>query len=309
MWLADTDRPRKKKRPMPAEALGGTVGRTNWGRWGSDDQRGSLNLLTPERVLSALARPRQGSTFSLGTQIGKRGVITSGRNQTWHVTTSVEDPTTPGNGRAEDVVMMHTHAHTHIDGLGHSWFDGKLYNGVDARQAVGRGGSNHGAVDKYGPIVGTAMLLDLTQGRKPFEPGEIVTADALERAAGRADVSGEETDVLLIRVGWTEVFFADRARFESGAPGLGPDATEWVAAQDVAVVGMDCAAFEPMPPPPGVHPLAVHRRFLHDLGTPMMESLDLSAPAAAGVTSGLFVATPLQIQRGLGSPLNPVLVV
>jgi len=294
---------------MAAEVTADNTKPTNWGRWGAADQRGSLNLLTPDRVLAALARPRTGTTYSLGTPVEKRGVITAGRNPTWHVTTSVVDPQAPGNGRAEDVIMLHTHAHTHIDGLGHVWFDGKLYNGVNASDAVGRGGTKHGSVDRYGPIIGTALVLDLTAGRAPFEPGEVITAQALEEATERADVARDEVDILLIRVGWTEVFWHDRERFESGAPGLGPEATDWVADLDVAVVGMDCAAFEPIPPPSGVHPLAVHRRLLHELGTPMIESLDLSAPAQAGVSSGLFVATPLPIQKGLGSPVNPVLVV
>jgi len=282
--------------------------RTNWGRWGDADERGTLNLLTPETVAKALARPRSGRVFSLGTPIGKRGVNTPGRNPTWHVTTTVEDPHAPGNGRAEDVLVLHTHAHTHIDGLAHGWFDGTIYNGIDAKKAVGRGGSNVAGVDKYGPIIGTALLLDVTVGRDPFEPGEPVTADALEQAAARADIPAAEADIVLVRVGWTELFWSDRERYESGSPGLSPEATEWVAALDPAVVGMDTSAIEPQPAPPGVHPLAVHRRFLHDLGTPLIESLALAEPGAAGVTSGLFVATPLNIERGLGSPLNPVLV-
>jgi kynurenine formamidase len=283
--------------------------RSNWGRWGADDERGTLNLLTPERVSQALARPRSGRVFSLGTEIGKRGVITSGRNPTWHVTTTVEDPSTPGNGRAEDIVILHTHAHTHIDGLGHNWFDGKLYNGFPAKRAIGRAGSSKGGVEKYGGIIGTALILDVTRDRPPMEPGEVVTAEALQKAAARASIAAEDADIVLVRVGWTELFFTDKQRYESGAPGLGPDAADWIASLDPAVVGMDCSAIEPLPAPEGVHPLAVHKLFLHQLGTPLIESLNLAEVGAEDVTDGLFIAGPLLIDRGLGSPLNPLLVV
>jgi len=281
----------------------------NWGRWGPLDERGTLNLLTPERVTAALGRPRSGRTFSLGTTIGKRGIVSPSRNPTWHVTTTVEDPSTPGNGRAEDIVAFHTHAHTHIDGLAHSWFDGKIYNGFPAERAVGRGGSNLAGVEKYGPIIGTGLLLDVTIDRAPFGPGERVTARELDNAASRADIDPADADVLMIRVGWTELYWTDRRLYESGSPGLGPDAVEWLAGYDPAVIGMDTAAIEPLPPTKGVHPLAAHRRFLHELGTPLIESLALAEPAEAGVSSGLFIALPLPIDRGLGSPLAPVLVV
>lgn len=283
--------------------------RDNWGRWGADDERGTLNLLTPERVAAALARPRIGRTFGLGTPIGKRGIVSPSRNSTWHVTTTVEDPSSPGDGRAEDVVAFHTHAHTHIDGLAHSWFDGKIYNGFPADRAVGRGGSNLAGVDKYGAIIGTGLLLDVTVGRDPFRAGERVTADELARAADRADIDPADADIIMVRVGWTELYWRDRRTYESGSPGLGPDATEWLASHDPAVLGMDTAAIEPLPPSDGIHPLSVHRRFLHELGTPLIESLALAEAAMAGVTSGLFIAIPLPIHRGLGSPLDPVLVV
>jgi kynurenine formamidase len=115
--------------------------------------------------------------------------------------------------------------------------------------------------------------------------------------------------VLLIRAGWTEVFTSDPERFEQGSPGLGPDGAAWVARQDPAVLGMDVPAIEPVPALPGVDPLANHKLFLHHLGTPLIESLELAEVAAAGVREGLFIAAPLNIDGGLGSPLNPLLVV
>lgn len=280
---------------------------SNWGRWGRDDQRGTLNLLTQERVATALARPRQGRVYTLGAEVGKDGVITGKRNATWHVTTQVQDPTDPGRGRAEDMLIMHTHAHTHIDGFAHAWFDGALYNGVRASDAVGRGGTRHGGVDQYGGIIASAVLIDVTVVRE-LGPGDAITAADLDAASEVAGVSPQPGDALLIRAGWTDVF-PDRARFHSGYPGLAPDGAIWVANRDPSIIGMDVPAIEPVPAMPGVDPLACHHLFLHRLGLPMIESLDLRAVAADHVTEGLFIASPLNIRGGLGSPLNPLLVV
>lgn len=292
---------------IPDSSKAPRAGLGNWNRWADDPGRGSLNLLTPERTVAALALAREGRIYELGAEVGKRGVITGKRNPTWHVTTSVGS--VDADGRAEDVLMMHTHAHTHIDGLGHVWFDGTVFDGVDAANAVGRGGAKFASVANYGGIVGRAVLLDVAHSRPQLEGGHAITAEELEVAAGHAGVRPRSGDIVLIRTGWTGVFRRDEDLFHSGAPGLGPDGAEWIAASDPAAVGMDAPAIDPMPAPPGVHPLACHRRFLHQLGTPLIENLELDEAAAAGVHEALFMAAPLRIDGGLGSPLNPLLIV
>jgi kynurenine formamidase len=280
----------------------------NWGRWGPGDGRGTLNLLTEETVSAALAVKRAGRVFMLGSSVGKRGVITDKRNATWHVTTAVQTPGTE-DGRAEDVIMMHTHAHTHIDGLGHVWFDGKLFNGVSASRAVGRGGTKHAGVEDYGGVIGEAVVLDVTDGRDHLDPGHAISAAELEAAEQRAGVDARAADIILIRTGWTTVFDQDRKLFHSGSPGLSPDGAAWVAEREPAVLGMDVPAVEPVPPPQGVHPLACHRLFLWQLGTPLIENMQLDELAREGVSKGLFMLSPLLIKGGLGSPVNPLLVV
>lgn len=285
-----------------------TGARSNWGRWGPDDQRGALNLITEERVLRALRRPTAGRTYALGTTVGRNGPVSGPRNPTWHVTTQVHNPDDRGRGRAEDMLVMHTHAHSHLDSLAHVWVDGLLYNGASAERSVTRVGTRHASVDGIGSIVGTAVILDVTLDG-PFEPGEAISADHLDAAAGRLPVPVEEADVLLVRTGWMDIFAADPERFAHGEPGFDADGAEWLADQDPAAIGIDNFGFEVIPAGKGANPLLCHELFLRDLGVHLLESLDLSAPAAAGATVGLFVAAPLLIDRGLGSPVNPLLVV
>lgn len=283
-------------------------GRSNWGRWGPDDQRGALNLLTGERVLQALARPRSGEVFALGTEISRRGPISGAhRNPTWQMTMQIQHPDDPGRGRAEDILVMHTHAHTHLDGLAHVWVDGLLYNGVRS-QAVSRGGTKHASVEHYGAIIGTAAILDVSR-RRTLEEGDVITADDLELSARDAGLDAQDADILLIRTRWIEMHGTEPARYAKGEPGLGPDGADWIAAKDPAVVGMDNFGIDPFPATDNANPLACHELFLRDLGVPLIENLDLAGPVAMGAFEGLFIATPLRIRRGLGSPLNPVLVV
>jgi kynurenine formamidase len=279
---------------------------TNWGRWGSEDERGALNLLTPERVAAALARPNEGRVYALGTEVGKRGILARGRNPTWHVTIQVQPPGDAGRGRAEDMVHMHTHAHTHIDGLAHVWYDGQLFNGVPV-SSVGRGGARRMGVEHMGGIVGHAVVLDLAADG-PEDIGHAFTAAALEDAERRAGVRCADADVILLRTGWTDLHDRDPERYHAGEPGLGPEGAGWIAACDPVCVGVDNFALEALPPAEGISPLYCHELFLRDLGVPIIETLSLTAPMADGVTEGVFVAAPLKIEHGLGSPLNPLLI-
>ena len=281
----------------------------NWGRWGPEDERGALNLITEEVVAGALRLPQRGRVIPLGTEVGKKGPITGGRNATWHLTVTVAHPTDPGRGRAEDVLNLHTHAHSHMDGLGHVWTDGQLYNGFPS-STVGRGGAGRLSISRAGGVVTRGVLLDVTgAGDRRWEIGELITVEDLETAgrAGRVDVRAG--DAVMIRTGWYDRFLDGDPVFHAGEPGLGREAADWLASRDVALVGMDNSALEPIPARPGANPLYVHETFLRDHGIFMLELLDLSGLAESGAPEFLFVAAPLRIDRGLGSPVNPLAVI
>jgi kynurenine formamidase len=281
----------------------------NWGRWGDDDELGALNLLTPETVLRALQIPTQGRIIPLGSEVSKRGAITGGRNKTWHVSIQVEHPVDPGRGRAEDTLTMHTHAHSHMDGLAHIWYDGQLYNGFSS-ETVGRGGANKLSLGGVGGIATRGLCLDLTVGgARELEVGELIDVADLERALAVIGTSVEPGDAVLLHSGWFEHHKRGDARFHEGEPGLSPAAADWLAARDPVLVGMDNSAIEPLPPRPGSNPLYVHETLLRDHGIYMLELLDLTELAESGAGTFLFMTAPLRIDRGLGSPVNPTAVI
>ena len=281
----------------------------NWGRWGDDDEVGALNHLTPERVIASLQIPTQGRVIALGSEIGKRGALTGGRNPTWHVSISVQHPSDPGRGRAEDTLTLHTHAHSHMDGLAHIWKDGHLYNDFPSTE-VGRGGANRLSIGNVGGFVARGVLLDVTQdANRTWRVGELIEIADLELALAAHATTLCAGDAVMVRTGWFDLFKSGDKAFHQGEPGLSTSATDWLAAHDPVLVGMDNSALEPMPVAAGVNPLYVHETFLRDHGIYMLELLDLAELAAAHVSPFLFVAAPLQIDRGLGSPINPVAVI
>ena len=277
-------------------------------RWGADDERGAANLVTSEKTREAVSCVQHGKVIQLGSEVGKRGAASGGRNPTWHLTLTVQHPNDPGRGRAEDTLNLHTHSHSHMDGLAHLWFDGKLYNNFPP-SSVGRGGASRLGIDKVGPIVTRGLLLDLTQGgTRQLGVGEVLEAEDLEAAARAADLTPRPGDALLIRTGWFDHFLSGNDLFQQGEPGLGASAIEWIVNADPSVVGMDNGALEPLPPAPGVNPLLVHEELLARRGIFLLELLDLAELSREASGPFCFTVAPLKIEKGLGSPVNPVAV-
>src|SRR3954454_19052020 len=211
----------------------------NWGRWGDDDERGAANLLTAERVMAALAVPTTGRVIPLGSEVGKRGALTGGRNSTWHLSISVQHPTDTGRGRAEDTLTLHTHAHSHMDGLAHIWHGGQLYNGFPSTE-VGRGGANRLSIGNVGGIVTRGVFLDVTEaGSRTWEVGELIEVHDLERALDRHGITLGPGDAVIIRTGWFDLFKNGDPAFDRGEPGLSNEAADWLAQRDPVLVGMD----------------------------------------------------------------------
>ena len=134
---------------------------SNWGRWGVDDERGTLNMLTPEHVGRVVRTPSRGKVYSLGAPAGRDGPIIGLRNTTHHYMSAINnDPSPGGRGSADDVLVTHSHASTHIDGHGHLWYDNQLYNGHPASVVTPDGAVRCG-VQNVDWIVTRGVLLDI----------------------------------------------------------------------------------------------------------------------------------------------------
>jgi kynurenine formamidase len=292
--------------------------RANWGRWGEDDERGALNLVTPQRLLDALRIPRTGRSYDLGAEVRRRGAPRSSGplpSQPIHLFSVDGGDYAAGAalsddaGSAEDYLFLGMHGTTtHIDSLGHMWTGDQLYNGYPSTSVRSQGMRKLG-IQNVGHIVTRGVLLDVAgqRGVQRLGPGEEISAGELETCAAAHGVSVGPGDVVLVRTGWNLRYHEDPIEYARTWPGPGLEAARWLSARDVVAVGADNPAVEVQPGPPGTT-MPVHQLLLRDCGIYLIELLELDALAADGVHEFLFFGAPLRVRGATGAPLNPVAI-
>jgi kynurenine formamidase len=298
-----------------------TIGKrvSNWGRWGPDDERGTMNLISPEIIVAASRLVRAGRVFDLGIPFDSKGPQPGGGriNPIRLMSETGADQVIPGAFRfADDYVFMALQSGTQWDALAHVYYDDKLYNGFDATD-VSVHGAAHCSIDKQGKgVIGRGVLLDIARQRGVdwLQAGEIITADDLQAAADSQGVAVGTGDILLFRTGWRRKFVTeqDPKAFMAGEPGLGMSCVDWLRDHDVAAICSDNWAIEVLPGEIEGEVLNVHMALIRDVGMTLGEIFDLEELsedcAADGVYEFLFCAPPLKFTRGVGSPINPLAV-
>lgn len=283
---------------------------SNWGRWGADDQRGTANLLSEAGVLAATGLARSGKVYSLAAPLSPDGPNLPSRRPTWHVVTTRTRASGGDDMSADDVVMMHTHGTTHIDALCHIYVGDTLYNGHPASSLTPYAAQRCG-VDNVGPIVSRGVLLDVARfrGVERLGDGEAIEPDELDACAAAQGVELRPADIVLVRTGWQSLFGQGgeaRERYYASEPGPSGACGDWFHQHDFVALGADN---------PGVEvvlnwraPLPVHRSVIWGCGGYLLEFLELDALAADRVYEFMFVAAPLRLAGGVGSPIVPLAI-
>ena len=290
---------------MPREA---------WGQWGPDDEIGALNLVGASEVLAATKLVRQGKVVSLAQPLSKKTPVPSHRTGLLHFMDrdggdyAAGARSVHGFQFAEDSVVMPLHLGTHIDALCHAWCEDQLYNGHASTETTSTHGAKKCGVDKLPPIVTRGILLDVAKYHNaPLPNGYSIGVDELKTTADRAGIELKSGDAVLIRTGWLEDQ-AGKRRHDidfNEEPGIDVAAALWLATSGVVMVGADNFAIEAMPFPAGTI-FPVHQRLIRDFGISLLEGLALQAFAQLGIDEFLFVAAPLPIVGGTGSPITPL---
>ena len=293
---------------------------SNAGRWGADDERGTLNLIDAAAVRRGVAAARDGRVFPLAIPFDEHGPQTGaipGRENPRRTMLAVNTPYTGDPSdfcTSDDAVTMGVQAATHWDALAHVSYDGRLYNGVDAG-VVDADGAHRLGIETFGPIVTRGLVADVARlhGVDHFDDGHPVGGDDLDAALAAGGVIAEPGDVLLVRTGQMHFLRqGDPARFAHPTPGLATTAVEWLHDHDVAAVATDTLAFEVWPGEDPAVLLPVHMLDLVDMGMPQGQlwALDeLAADCAAdGRLDVLLCATPLPLTGAVGGPVAPTAV-
>lgn len=291
----------------------------NWGRWGADDQRGTLNFITEESRKRAALAVKDGTAFSLamplslgGPQDG-RGV--PGRINPVRTMLAINTPMSDSPDSAaysDDIVVTPVQAATHWDAFPHVSHRGLLYNGVSADTVTSAGATMFG-IEHFGAVITRGVLIDLPRhlGVERLPAGFEVTRDLLiecEEAQGEPVLPG---DIVLIRTGQVQIFFeGDIHGYHAPTSGLGATASLWFHEREVAAAATDTIAFDLLPSREPEVVLPVHILSLVMMGMPQGQNFVLEELAEACASdrrySFLLDATPEPFVRSTGGMVAPV---
>ena len=296
---------------------------SNWGRWGSDDELGALNYITPAKRVAASALVKRGDTFSLGVPItgGEGPQGGNSRVNPMHFMTATGCDPSPrvnlgGNtGYTDDFIGLSVQGGTQWDALCHVFYDGEMYNGFPATEVTSRGAARNGIDKVHAEFVTRGVLLDIAalKGVDCLDEGYPITTADLLAAEEAQGVRFGEGDVLAVRTGMmaTTEGFKDWSRYRVPEPGLHFETAELLDERRVAAVASDNMMVEATAHLPGYY-IPSHMLALVNLGIHIGEFWNLEELgrdcAADGVYEFMLVAQALPITGGTGSPLNPLAI-
>jgi kynurenine formamidase len=295
----------------------------NWGRWGDDDEIGTLNLITDEVVRAGAAEIKTGKRFSLALPLNADGPqmgFTPGRDNPVHFMTGVNDAWPPGSdmfSASDDKVTTSLQAATHWDALSHVSSGGVMYNGIPAGAVTDQGAARLG-IEKVGVLVGRAVLLDIARARgvDAIVDTHAITPDDLDAACELAGVEVQPGDVVLLRTGkMTQFLSGDKLGYAGMEPGCcGPSlqSVRWFRTHDVAAVATDNYHFEVFPSEREDAVLPIHILHLVDMGMTQGQHFNLEALAADCADDGRYAmfldATPLPFTHAVSGMVAPVAI-
>jgi kynurenine formamidase len=300
---------------------------SNWGRWGTDDEIGTLNHVSPADIVAATRLVRSGRVFAMGIPLdgsGPQNGLFGGRWNPIH--TMLATGTDAVAGRfdetnklryADDALNMPVQAATHWDSLGHIFLDDKMYNGHDARKVDGGGVHKCGIEHTRARMVGRGVLLDVARfkGVDSLDDGYGISNEELDAVAAKQGVEIRKGDFVIVRTGHMERCLRDGAwgGYAGGdAPGVRFENCYWCQEREVAAICSDTWGVEVRPNETDEVQQPWHWVVIPAMGLTMGEMFylkDLAADCASdGVYEFFFCGPPLVITGGTGSPINPLAI-
>jgi len=292
---------------------------SNWGRWGKDDQAGTVNLITPAKRKQAAALVQEGISISmsLDADIPPQNPQADAHRYTWqhemHSTgLSMKGP----SGYAVDSISVTFHGNntTHLDALSHFIFNGKIYNGFPASSITGWGAEENDVMPFKDGLFTRGVLIDWPRFKNIPYMGddEAIYAEDLGEWEKKTGVKIESGDCVLLRTGrWKRVAEKGTLDLNVAAPGLYASCAKWLKERNIALLGSDVVQDVRPSRVEGVNQ-PIHQLFLVAVGTPLFDNCDLerASEQAAKLRRSTFCMSvaPLRVPGATGSPFNPLAI-
>ncbi len=313
------------RKPVNREAIYEAAKKlSNWGRWGADDQLGTLNHITPQDIIDAGKLIKRGKVFALGLSLKEpiQSGLFGGRWNPIHTMLATGTDAAAGNQDdpapylryADDAINMPCQASTQWDALCHIFLDDKMYNGFDATLVDARGAKKLGIENYRDKMVGRGVLLDVARwkGLDSLPDGYAVSNADLDACAAAQGVTIKKGDFVLVRTGHQERCLAkgDWTGYAGGdAPGVAFETCYWLHEKNVAGICMDTWGCEVRPNETQDAKQPWHWVVIPAMGIAMGEIFymkELAEDCAKDkVYEFFFSAPPLHLPGGAGSPINP----
>ncbi len=286
---------------------------SNWGRWGADDELGTLNFITPETIKNAAGLVKLGRPVSLASDMAVNPAANNPR-PVRHLVYRSDNKAPSGAFGDHFSLDPHGSSITHIDALSHMYYNGKGYNGRDIN-LIGTSGTPFNSFKTLiNGITGRGILVDLPRaaGKKFFEVNEVATADAFHKALSDANVTVQSGDILVLNTG-KHARFGEKGitATAQGLSGLSIACAEFVHEKHVSAIISDCA-IDPQPSEVTGVRIPWHMMTLVFWGMPIVDNADLELLAATCAELGrwdfFLTIDPIRLQGGTGAPVNPIAI-
>jgi len=280
-------------------------------KWGTDDQRGSGNLMKPATVLRAAKLIRTGEVFELGALLSpnpKEAFINAGR--VFNIYTKPSPPIPNARQVNEELVVTELgQIGTQFDAFAHQMWGDSFYNCFKLGDIGTRSGFKKLGVEHVGALMTRGVLIDVAglKGVDMLPTSYVITPEDLRAALAKAGQTLEPGDAVIIRTGWSKLMGQDNQRYGTANAGIGIAAAQWLVTQDPMLIAADncCVEVRPSEQP---HSLPVHAMMLIQHGIYLAENLELEALAAAHANEFAFIVQPLKIKGATGSAIAPIAV-
>lgn len=285
----------------------------NWGKWGPEDQFGTLNYIDSNVRQRAAALVREGRTVSCANPLATAAVL----------------PDTKRNGRPADHKMTvnpastvdyvgvsyHGFVNTHIDALCHIFVGpgGPMWNNRPA-SLVTEAGAGANSIDAWRDgIVTRGILYDIPKmrGHDHVRIGEPVEGWDLEDWAKEQGLTPQLGDAVLVRSG-ADRFWSANPGFEMAmplnTPGVAVSVLEFLQDTGAALMGWDLQEASGQEYTGERIPL--HMIAIPHMGLPLLDNANFEALSEVCAETGqyefMLTIAPLVVMGGTGSPVNPI---